>query len=685
MNSTEEHLRFQLETLKKEKKDIAEKVDLLNKSLKYCAAHNKTLESQLHIANANVKNYHNFISYKLGRVLLSTKTFRGFLLLPLELYKLRREFIQSKYKNISAIVDKALIEQKNFQAKSYDNAKVKFISILDEISHASWGREFKLFEMNIDNYQEQLNGSTSQAIFLESCWKGNYGRWIYAFTSPGLKHKNAQHLLSAIEVAKKKELPIIFWNKEDPMHYEKFLPIAQKCDVIFTTDENKVTDYKRDIPNAYVAALPFAANEALCNPKDRFRNSSVGTICFAGSYYSEGHDDRKEQMDKLLPVIPEFNGIIYDRMSNIEGDRYAYPPQYKPFIKQAVPFTEIVNVYKQFKIFLNVNTITDSPTMMSRRVYELLACGTPVISTPSKALEAQFPDIVQVAKNAEEAIEIAKELLSDEWRWSKLSHLGYREVMLKHTYRHRKNIIENSIGIYANEVSPLVSIILATNRPEFQNRIVENIVNQVHRELEVILILQNYTNDQKNTLEKSLQERAPFLNNIIILTDDTETSLGERLNNGIQRSEGDYIAKMDDDDFYYPNYIQDMLIPFSFGDYGIVGKKEIFVYLESENKTIVRFKNDRHRETDFVAGATLVISRDALQKIQFGDKNRGEDSSLLEQAKQHGIKVYATDPFNFIVWRGANKSKHTWQVDDKFFLEKGEFVSEQIGVQIANI
>lgn len=561
---------------------------------------------------------------------------------------------------------------------------LRFISILDEISYFSWAYEFKLFEMSRTNYKKQIESSSSQGVFIESCWNGNFGNWLYAFTSPNLQHANAQALLSALDTANNRKLPVIFWNKEDPMHYDKFLPIAKKCNVIFTTDSNKVADYKRDIPEAKVEALPFAANIHLCNPKDRFRIKEPGTVCFAGSYYSVGHDDRKEQMDRLLPAIIECNGVIYDRMSNIEGDRYAYPPQYKEYTQPAVPFNEIIDVYKKFKIFLNVNTITDSPTMMSRRVYELLACGTPVISTPSLALEKQFPGIVQIADDAEEAVKIAQDLLADEWKWARLSHLGYREVMLKHTYSHRMQQIAKAIGVHKKEQEPLVTIAAVTNRPEFIDRLAKNIREQSIPRLELIFVLQNYSEEQIEKLKRELYVDGRMYEDTHFIIDESDSTLGARLNKAIEISKGDYLVKMDDDDFYFSNYIQDMLIPFSFGNYGIVGKKEIFIYLEEHDKTIVRYKNERHKETDFVAGATLVISREALNKLEFGDKNRGEDTSLLNQAKEKKIKIYAADPFNFIVWRGKNKNRHTWQVDDEFFMKNAEVVGGGISTNLAS-
>ncbi|WP_336152741.1 glycosyltransferase family protein [Acinetobacter ursingii] len=579
-------------------------------------------------------------------------------------------------KPVDKIINFKLNIEKDFPLISYGNIKkywpvqekkAKFISILDEISHNSWSNEFKLFPLNKNNNIAQIQGSTSSAFFIESCWKGNDGAWEYAFTSPGLKHQNAQKLLESLDVAKIKGLPIIFWNKEDPMHYEKFLPIAEKCDVIFTTDENKVNDYKRDLPGKKVFALLFAANSYICNPVNRSRYDEE-TICFAGSYYSVGHDDRKDQMDALLPALLEFNGAIYDRFSKLKNERYFFPEQYRHLIRDAVDFKEMSVLYKHFKIFLNVNTITDSPTMMSRRVYELLACGTPVISTPSLALEKQFSGIVQIAKNAEDAIKIAKELLNDEWKYKHISHKGYREVMTKHTYENRVKEILSSIDIEYEEAPKKVSIIMATMREHFIERIVENLSRQNYPCLEICIITQNFSKEGIEKLDKELNQ-LENLSRVQIVEINTIMTLGERLNKAASLSTGEYLAKMDDDDFYFENYITDMILPFKFGNFGLVGKKEIFVYLEESDKTILRYPNQSHRVTDFVAGPTLLIRRKIFDSVNgFNHVNTGEDSSLIEKLKEKGIAIYSSDPFNFIQWRSKNSQNHTWKVEDDFFL-----------------
>lgn len=555
-------------------------------------------------------------------------------------------------------------------------SKLKAIAIMDEISEECWRFEMESFPINRQTYQQQVATSSADFCFLESCWKGNRGTWQYAFTSPGLKHENARALLDLIPRVKEK-MPLVFWNKEDPMHYDRYLPIAKFADIIFTTDALKVSEYQRDVPDAKVYAVPFAAQQQICNPSGRFKTEPE-TVCFAGSYYGVGHDERKRQMDALLPAIIDFNGSIYDRMSNEKNDRYKFPEQYNPFIRDAVPFTEVVTLYKKFKVFLNVNTIVDSPTMMSRRVYELLACGTPVVSTPSKAIEEQFGGVVHVAQNAEEAHNIINKLLTDEHFWEKISHLGYREVMTKHTYTHRLRNIQQALGHEINDSTPLVSIITCTCRPNMIDRIVDNMTRQSHPECELILVLQNFNDSQKTELITKLEAQPCSLKRIeIVVNDNSEITLGERFNQAASLARGEYIAKMDDDDFYFEHYLSDMLIPFTFGDYGLVGKKELYMFLSGSNKLIKRFGGMKHQEVDFVAGATFVFKAAIFHKYKFKALNRGEDSDLINRLKVDGIKIYAADPFNFIVWRGDTVA-HTWDASDEYFLKgaQSEVVSD---------
>src|SRR5690606_5479486 len=105
-------------------------------------------------------------------------------------------------------------------------------------------------------------------------------------------------------------------------------------------------------------------------------------------------------------------------------------------------------------------------------------------------------------------------------------------------------------------------------------------------------------------------------------------------------------------------------------NFGLVGKKEIFVYLEGSNKTVIRYVNQSHRITDFVAGPTLVIKKEIFDKVGgFNALNRGEDSNLIDKIKTLNLPIYAADAFNFIQFRSKNSQNHTWQVEDEEFLK----------------
>src|SRR5690625_7869692 len=46
--------------------------------------------------------------------------------------------------------------------------------------------------------------------------------------------------------------------------------------------------------------------------------------------------------------------------------------------------------YRNYKVFLNVISVTESPSMCARRVFEILASGTPVVSGESAAIPEFF-------------------------------------------------------------------------------------------------------------------------------------------------------------------------------------------------------------------------------------------------------------------------------------------------------
>ena len=197
------------------------------------------------------------------------------------------------------------------------------------------------------------------------------------------------------------------------------------------------------ISNAKVNVLQFAAEEHIHSPIHS--TSRKNSVCFAGSYYANRFIERRDDQLMLLRSAKDYHLEIYDRNYNpdksIRSD-FEFPEEFDSFVIGSLPYAQLVARYKDYKVFLNVNSIIDSKTMFSRRIFELLACGTPVISTQALGIEETFgKDIVWTVKNEIEAKKAFETLMNDPEEWRKRSLRGIRTVFNHHTYTHRANQI----------------------------------------------------------------------------------------------------------------------------------------------------------------------------------------------------------------------------------------------------
>jgi hypothetical protein len=100
--------------------------------------------------------------------------------------------------------------------------------------------------------------------------------------------------------------------------------------------------------------------------------------------------------------------------------------------------------------------------MFSRRVFELMAAGTPIVSTYAKGIEELFDsDAVWLVNSESEAHEAFKTLMTDDQEWRRRSLLGIREVFAKHTYAHRINeILAITNEVSKVDIDPKVTLLI---------------------------------------------------------------------------------------------------------------------------------------------------------------------------------------------------------------------------------
>ena len=319
---------------------------------------------------------------------------------------------------------------------------VKVAAILDEFSWRCWQYEADFYTFTPDKWEEAVGANRPDFLFVESTWLGLDGSWSAQIDSLGERPDLVgEHFVlpDLVDWCKGHDIPTIFYNKEDPPNFDRFIQAAKLFDFVFTSDSNCIPKYKDVLHHNRVFALPFAA-------QPRIHNSSPvgernGSVCFAGAWYAQRHSQRQLGADIVLSPAMDFDLIILDRMSRNPSPEHEWPEKYRPAVYNALPYSIMVQAYKKFKVFLNINSVTDSPTMFSRRVFELLASGTPVISAPNKGIQTLLGDAVTIVKTEQETTKAICRLLTDLGYWSAVSNEGISKIQDAHTYSDRFDYI----------------------------------------------------------------------------------------------------------------------------------------------------------------------------------------------------------------------------------------------------
>ncbi|MEQ8842926.1 MAG: glycosyltransferase [Acidimicrobiales bacterium] len=609
----------------------------------------KSLAQERKTTNARLEKAHDSTQYRLGSALLDVvQNPAKVAKLPRELWHLQRR--RTKPVPVgpseSASVPPAL--------------DLKVVSILDEFTHDCFAPEFELTPLDRTGWRAQLDGAG--LVFVESAWRGNGGAWSYTLNK---FEKNGEDLKEMLEAARSAGIPSVFWNKEDPVSFDVFLPATRAFDAVLTTDLDVVDDYKSALGHDRVAAMAFAAQPRLHNPIGRGRDVA-GRVCFAGSWRGDKYAQRGSDFDILLGPPLERGALdIYDRYAGgPDAERLGFPDPFRSAVVGSLPYSEMGNAYRRYAAFLNVNSVQTSPTMFSRRVFELLACGTPVISTRAQGIDELLGDTVLVTESREQTGEYVDWVLNEPVARDRHSHLGYRLVHREHSYEQRVDAMLSMIGTPASRPRRRVSVICVSNRPEMLDHALDSYLRQTYTDTEFVFVANSASFDE--SVLASVESRVPGAK---VLRIDEAATLGDCLNEALGVATGEYFAKFDDDDHYGDEYLADVMMTFPYTGAAVAGKQCYYAYLEGQDRTVLRFPGREFRDAPRVVGGTIVADRSQVGDIAFEAVPQGTDSRFLNAVRARGLTVFSADRFNFCQVRHANVASHTWAIEDDEFLK----------------
>jgi hypothetical protein len=138
----------------------------------------------------------------------------------------------------------------------------------------------------------------------------------------------------------------------------------------------------------------------------------------------------------------------------------------------------------------------------------------------------------------------------------------------------------------------------------------------------------------------------------------------------VNAAAGEVLTKMDDDDYYGPNYLADLLYALDFSKADVVGKLAHHMHFSANRATVLRMPHKEHTFSRLVMGPTITAKRAVFEAHPFEALNRGEDTAFLKSVTASGGSIYAADRFNFCQMRSAEG--HTWDASDEELAASGE-------------
>lgn len=329
-------------------------------------------------------------------------------------------------------------------AGEYKNLRVALIA--DELTRSSLGCECQVQDVTPFNYRLLLKYWRPDLLFVESAWHGANNAWKFRIASyPDHPQRDNRILAQVVAYARELGIPCIFWNKEDGVHFKRFIASAALFDTIFTVDVNCVERYRQRLgEKPLVAPLLFAVQPRIHHPDAK--GFKFSRACFMGSYSHHLHERRRQWQDMLFTASSAFGLTIFDRNSARKSPNYRYPPLPGREIRPSVSYEETAQIYRDYLVSLNVNTIEDSATMFSRRLIEIIACGGLAMTTPALSVENYFKDYCHVVATPAEAQELFQALQAGlRPKDREMTRAGAEYVLRHHTWAHRLETILHAV------------------------------------------------------------------------------------------------------------------------------------------------------------------------------------------------------------------------------------------------
>lgn len=293
--------------------------------------------------------------------------------------------------------------------------RLKIALVADYFTTACLSAECRIRSLTPENYGEVIRNWRPDLVFVESAFHGVRGEWRYKLAKQPkyISMSRPRTIPRLVQLARDRGVPAVFWNKDDGAFFDVFIDVACLFTHVFTTDNTCLPRYAARLPAESVV-------EVLAMPYQPAFHNFTGfafeknEACFVGSYYRKILNGRRQFLDMMFTACEKTSMPlhVFDRNSNRLSHffEFRYPHRSSLRMHDKVPYTKTAAVYKRHAASLNVNSVTDSETMCSRRLLEILACGGILVTNSSPVVEKNFRDYCHLITSPEQAAELLARL-----------------------------------------------------------------------------------------------------------------------------------------------------------------------------------------------------------------------------------------------------------------------------------
>ncbi|MBQ8210613.1 MAG: glycosyltransferase [Clostridia bacterium] len=485
---------------------------------------------------------------------------------------------------------------------------LKVAAIMDPFTLGNFESECELLNISADNWMEELENFMPDLFFLESAWEGKDKSWYRKIAN------GSKELYDLTAYCHANGIPIIFWNKEDPVYTDTFMSAAACADFVFTTDFDCIERYKKTLQHNNVYLLHFSAQPLVHNPiemhdrKDKF--------CFAGAYYHR-YKERSMVFDAFADAFEKGKGLeIFDRNLGSARPEHAFPQRYNKMIVGTLSPEDIHIAYKGYNYGINMNSVSQSQTMFARRVYELLASNTVSVGNYSRGVKNLFGDLTVATNDVNTMVRHLDTYCKTDSDYRKFRLLGLRKVMKEHLCEDRLGFIASCVfGKDMKQQLPLVTVVSAAETADEKQKVQASFDRQTYTDKKLVFI-----NDEK-----------------------------------YKENDG-FIAAFSPDDYYGENYLTDLVLSVRYSDADGFGKNHYYTKTKADGAEL------NGTDGTYKPCRTLYSTRSIVKSNSVSDIKAFAHGTLING------NFLCTDEFNYCAGCTDNSCP---VVDDIFVADQG--------------